>query len=742
MSHIMPKIILFLFALLIYSLPAAAADWTIKGATLEKGTRKPLQGVVVTVKDLAGRSAVSDAQGRFQLALPAPGEYTLSANNSGNVSVLTVQVAEDAPLPTPTFYLPAPEALRELVVTAERSPDQVSKNSMSGKTVQQVAGSTGDPMAALQTLPGVVTVNGTSQPAVRGSGPGDNLYYVDGLLVSRLFHFDSISVLNADLIEGFDLYSAAFSPHYGNITGAVIDVSLRDPRTDRLGGKANINMMGADFLVEGPTANNQSFYFAARRSYADLLIKNIARNGVTYQLPDYYDYQGKYKWQVNDSNRFTFLVLGGSDKLKMNVSTTADAAQQQPVLAGDSALSDINAMQGMVLDSALSGASLNTLSLEHSSDHVIGTLGTAGQEDVSADSFMLREKLSMELADGHELSLGGDGVKSSTKVNVNALNPNCTQFNPNCNLNAAPRVQLSDHYNNSAYGLSAQDRKRVLPSLTLVGGVRYSYEDYTKKSFTEPRLGLEWEWSDTTMFTAGWGKHNQQPAPIEWARVFGNPNLNHVQAVDSVLGVRHKVNADWNWKAETYYKKLSNLVVNDPLLNYINAGSGKAYGLELLLKKEKTDRLSGWLVVNLARSQRRNDVTGESFRYAFDQPVNSTLVGNYKLSDNWSFGMKWAYHSGTPYTPIVGTSGTYANGAAIPVYAPVNSGTLPVYHRLDLRMDRHYVFNTWKMNTYFELNNVYQRQNIVGYSYNGNYTTKTPITAFILPFSFGVQGEF
>ncbi len=116
--------------------------------------------------------------------------------------------------------------------------------------------------------------------------------------------------------------------------------------------------------------------------------------------------------------------------------------------------------------------------------------------------------------------------------------------------------------------------------------------------------------------------------------------------------------------------------------------------------------------------------------------------GTYKLSEAWTFGAKWNYHSGTPYTPIVGTNGTYADGRPIPVYAAVNSGTLPVYHRLDLRVDRNYVFNKWKFNTYFELNNVYQRKDIVGYSYNGNYTQREPINAFVLPFSFGVQGEF
>jgi hypothetical protein len=78
----------------------------------------------------------------------------------------------------------------------------------------------------------------------------------------------------------------------------------------------------------------------------------------------------------------------------------------------------------------------------------------------------------------------------------------------------------------------------------------------------------------------------------------------------------------------------------------------------------------------------------------------------------------------------------------IPVSAGVNSGTLPAYHRLDLRVDRSFVFDTWKMNAYFELNNVYQRKNIVGYSYDPTYTTRVATPAFVLPISFGVQGEF
>jgi hypothetical protein len=354
----------------------------------------------------------------------------------------------------------------------------------------------------------------------------------------------------------------------------------------------------------------------------------------------------------------------------------------------------------------------------------------------------LRDQVHFELAEGHELSLGSELAHAAIDINADILNPTCTQFNPNCDLSTAPRRQLNSTINTNAWSVSAQDRKRVLSHFTLIGGVRHSVENYANKSYTEPRVGAEWEWSEQTMYTAGWGRHNQYPSSGQWVRVFGNPNLDHIRAEHSALGVKHKVDADWNWKAETYYKKLSNLVINDPALNYINGASGRAYGLELLIKKEEIDRLSGWFVINLAKSQRRNDVTGEAFRFAYDQPVNATLVGTYKLSEAWSFGAKWNYHSGTPYTPIIGTRGTYSDGRPIPVYGAVNSGTLPVYHRLDLRVDRKYIFDKWKFSTYFEVNNVYQRKAIVGYTYNPAYTSRDPVYDFVLPISFGVQGEF
>lgn len=653
-----------------------------------------------------------------------------------------IHAAEPDVAATSTQKKSEPESLSEITVVSERSPDRVSKSVISAKVLNKVAGSSGDPLKSLQALPGVVAGRG-GQPAVRGSGPGDNAYYVDDLPTGNVFHFGGISVFNADLIKDFNLYSAAFAPHYADVTGAIIDVALREPRTDRMGGKVNVNLLGADALIEGPINENQSFYFAARRSYIDLLVKQVEQDGITIQIPNYSDYQGKYVLKMGDSGKLTFHMQGASDTLRLKVGGNSDLAQKQPVLAGNLAFNNKNSMQAIVLENVLFDTAFNKLALEHLAFDFSNSVGSAGNLYLAQDSWMLREHLTIPIDEGHELALGANYERALTKIDADLKNATCTQFNPSCDLTSASRKQLTDQFYSHGWDVSAQDRKRIVPTVTLVTGVRHTYEDYLRKSYTEPRLGIEWDYTPNTLITAGWGRHNQMPIGQQVARNFGNPNLSHLRADHSVLGVSHKVDAIWSWKAETYYKRFSDLIVDDTQFNYVNGASGKAYGLELLLKKDPSEeQLSGWFALSLSKSTRRNDITGESFRFELDQPINATVVTTYKLDDDWTLGAKWNGHSGTPYTPINGTSGNYPDGRPIPNYAAINSGTLPFYHRLDVRLDRKLQMDGYQLEMYFEWNNLYQQKNVVGYSYDPTYTKKASVYPFVLPISFGVQAEF
>jgi hypothetical protein len=740
------KIKIIFILLFIISNLAFADSFNLSGQTLEKGTRKPISGVYVVVREDETLTAISDEQGRFELALPKVGRYTLTAATLGGGAPvnLLIDVKAGATLPSPTFYLPAATVLDEVVVRGERNQERVGKTIITGAELRRVAGSGGDPLKSLQALPGVVEAGGGQgggEPAVRGSSPDDNLYYVDGLPIGKIFHNGGISIFNADLIQDFNLYSAAFAPRYGDATGAVIDVALREPRSDRMGGKLNVNLIGADFLLEGPLNENQSFYFAGRRSYIDLLLKNVSSSGVTVQIPNYTDYQGKYSWRLSPTDKLTFQAQGATDSLKLSVAPDSIIAQQQPILSGDLNFSDAYSMQAAVWDSSRWSGMQNKLALEHVAFQFQNSVASAGNLILQQDSQLLRELLKVTLNEQHELTFGANLDHSQTLINADIIKLTCTQFSAGCDLSAAKRQQLSETLYTSSWEFSAQDRARVMPKLTLTGGLHYTTENYLNQSYTEPRLGAEWDWNDTTLLTAGWGLHNQLPTGQQISHQFGNSNLSHLRAEHSVLGVSKKLENEWSWKTETYYKKLSNLVVGDPLLNYVNGGSGRAYGAELLIKKDGLSDLTGWLSLSLARSERQNDLTGESFRFQYDQPINSTLVLNYKLSEAWSMGTKWNFHSGTAYTPIIGATQDNT-GRYIPTYAAVNSGTLPDYHRLDIRFDRVFVFNTWKLNTYFELNNLYFRENISGYRYDASYRTKEAVTPLVIPFSFGVQAEF
>jgi hypothetical protein len=749
--RILPTIVIFLLVIVNVLLPGSAgaqdSSLTVQGKVLEKGSRKPLEGAMVVVSEFDTISSLTDENGQFSLTLPAHGSYT----------IIVSAVGVEAPLKRPLlleqdkihsqliFYLLPANTLAEVLVSAERNPNRVSKTVIKGDELRQIAGSSGDPLRGLQSLPGVAAAsNGGSAPAVRGSGPGENFYYADAIPVGKVFHYGGLSVFNGDLIDNFNLYSAAFAPYYDNVTGAILDISLRNPRTDSLGGKINISLSGADFLVEGPTSSKQSFYFAARRSYFDLLVGSIEQKGVTLQIPNYSDYQGKYIWNINVDNQLSAHLTGSADQLRANVASDSDLAKTQPDLAGSLSSQDASAAQALVWDTKLFSSSTNKLLVGHRKNMTEASIGSAGKIYVIANTIFAREKFIFPVNDTHELTLSANASNTEVGLDLNIRNTACTQFNTGCDLSSSPRVQLKDTFISNFLDASAQDRWLLSPSLTLISGLRHSKDSYLNQTYTEPRAGMEWRWSEQTLLSAGWGKHNQQPTGQQIAPNFGNPKLSHIRAEHSVLGVSQKTSIDWTWKAEVYYKKFSNLVVgvNDPAVNYVNGASGAAYGTELLIKKEATDQLSGWLAVTLSKSERRNDLTGETFRFEYDQPVNTTLISNYKFNTVWSVSGKWAYNSGRPYTPITGTNGNYSDGRPIPVYAGINSGTLPDYHRLDLRVDRHLVYDTWKLNVYFELNNVYQRQHITAYDYGPNYDKKEPVVAFVIPVSFGVQGEF
>ncbi len=637
----------------------------------------------------------------------------------------------------------APAAVR-IEVSAARFRDQPGRSSLSGAELARVPGSGGDPMRALQSLPGVAAVDdSSSEPAVRGARPSDNAYYVDFLPVGYLFHLGGFtSVFNPGLIERFSMSSAAWGPEYGNVVGAVFDIQLRSPRTDGLGGSADFSLLGANVLVEGPLSDDVAFFFAARRSWFDLVTRSTEDKdeGVTLTTPVYSDAQARLQWALSPRQRLRLDFSNARDRLDFDVRAGGKAAQRDPIVAGSSSDRQSFSSLAAVWELEAGDHAQHRVALGRMDQDFAFRLGGAGSAAVQLDTTYLRQQSVWTGWRDNELTLSAALNSRLVGAALDFNFPRCTEFDPNCDISTAPRVVARQRTRQNEASLGLSNRMTLSPQFAATLGLRLSRDAYHDDSVAEPRLALEYSpFTDLTLSAAA-GRHSQPPAGEESIAVIGNPALKPIRSQHAVLGAALRLPAGWSWRTEVYRKRFTGYAVNDPVLNYVNGADGSATGVEVLVKKDAVGgaRLTGFASLSLSRSQRRVRATGERFVAAVDQPVIATVVAQWKHSERWRYGLKWSAHSGSPYSPVVGT-GSYPDGRVRPIFGAVNSQRLPVYHRLDLRVDARFGPD---LSVYAELINAYNRKNVSGYSYSPDYRTREEVLQLpILP-SVGVQYRF
>lgn len=616
------------------------------------------------------------------------------------------------------------------------------KLSLTGEELFKMPGSGGDPLKALQTLPGMAANNdGDSGAAVRGARPSDNAYYVDFLPVGYLFHMGGfVSVFNADLIRRFDLYSAAWSPQYGDVIGGVFEASLRNPKTDRIGGKIRAGVLDASVLLEGPLSENTSFFLSARRSVIDLFVKEIKdeKAGTSFSFPSYSDVQGRFLWNINSKNRLRFDLSTAQDRIKFNLKKDSIDVQHDPILLGESAESSSFNNMAVVLESDLGAKTSNQVALGQMVTHQKTKIGSAGAYATKSTLKYFREQVTTNIIDNHQLIAGVDLSSNTLDIDVNIKNPRCTEFDPNCDATSADYSRTKRSQRDNSAAVYVNDRWSLSSQWTLTGGLRATRDDYLKESVLDPRLGLEYRYSPQTVFSVGVGRHHQEPSREQSLSEIGNPYLKSIRSKQVVFGVTQDLEQGWSWRAELYNKDFDNFVVSDPLQNYRNGASGSAHGLEVLVKKDMGYGLSGFVSLSLSKSKRRNDLTGENFTFGYDQPVIANAVLQYKASEKWQYGGRWSYHTGHPDTPIIGTR-TDGDGRIRPIYGALNSERMPAYHRLDLRVDYQY---SDKLSYYAELINAYARSNVGRYEYSADYKTRKPEGQMPIFPSVGMQYKF
>ncbi|MFM2406432.1 MAG: hypothetical protein RL223_4312 [Pseudomonadota bacterium] len=648
----------------------------------------------------------------------------------------TTATPETAAAAEATAASPAP-ADRVTVRGQGLRPTGAGQRQVPVSELQQVPGGLGDPLKALQALPGITsTHDGSSQPAIRGSRPEDNRYAIDGLPAGKLFHLGGLtSTLHPALVSRFDLQAAAHAAPWGNATGGVIDVRLKAPRTDRLAGSLDLGLLGGDLVLDGPVQPGSAVgvQLAVRRSWLDWVVRHASRgdedgsDGTVVEMPAYRDWLGRLVWQPLAGHTLTLHSHGAVDRLDYEVPAGSIAGSQQPALIGPGRVRERDRTTALVWERRGRGGDQQRVALGQRDADQASRAGSVLDLDLAARFRFLQMEWRPAPLGRHSLSLGLERTWARWDYRMNLRDVRCTEFEPDCDYSSAEPVAADDHLRDRHLALWAQDRIALGEDWTLRAGWHAMRDAYLQRQVGEPRLALDWQARPRTLLSLAWGRHHQIPDGLQILPTYGNPQLDLLRASHLALSLAEQADAGWRWQVELYRKQLDGLVVADPTTRqYVNGGSGQAHGLELLVQREAREASpwSGWLAVSWAASRRRNDLTGVSFRHDQDQPLNVQLLARHRLPSGWSLGARWAWHSGAPDTAVIGTT-TLADGRIRPVYGALNADRLPSYHRLDLRLEGRLRPD---LSLYAELINAYGRRNVAGWVYSADYGRRTAQT--------------
>lgn len=688
--------------------------------------------------------------------------------------ITTISYAQDKPATSEASETSATanneESELELETVTITAPKE-SKTKIDTSKLLKVPGAGNDPLQAIGTLPGVTFgANSRGQPAVRGSSPRDNRYIVDFMPVGYIFHTDSSSIISDNNIQGFKLETAAFEAKYNDATGSILDLESRSPYYDTSRVVLDFGPLKTGIFVEASLAENHAFYFSARRSliqyYLPLLIDEERKKDFEFTtVPNYYDYQGKYEYKISNLERININLVGSNDEAGLLLKKDNEASKKDPELVGNFGIKSNYNSQAIIWDKFYENGLQQKIGVSQLIEKFQLKLGVKNNLDVTNTRYNLRSAFSYPISRSHELQWGFEFSQSNVVFTSKLSVPPTDEFSPPQKLIDSKETIINDNEKSvtNKYDISLGDKISLTNAWTFTPAVVFSYDDYTKQKFAEPRIQSRYEFSPSWAFTTAYGEHHQYKNFAAHSKGFGNPKLKQETAKHYEIGLEHQLNDSWFWKVEAYYKELNNLItarlskdfysnLSDAqylaLPRYTNDAKGHAWGMEFFLNKVTTDNWYGWLSIAYSKTERTHLLTKKSFRYNTDQPWIANLVANYRLKSGWELGLKWRLQSGQLVTPVVdakqGLNPQYPE-IYTPIYGELNSLRLPLQTNMDLRAQKDYRFNHWELGLYFDILNVlnFMGNNVVGYAYKGaDYSQRETVTGLPTIPAFGLKATF
>ncbi|MCA9666808.1 MAG: TonB family protein [Myxococcales bacterium] len=745
----------------------SGADDVVVGRVREQSTRLPIPGASVAAAKY-GIEVKADGRGRFGIKDLPPGKVKIKAislEHKAETVEITVREGEQNKV---TFYLPRlKDNPYETVVRGKRRQTTVSRVTLRGKQLTSVPGTFGDPIRVIENLPGLARVPYVGGALlVRGAAPGDSGVFLNGLRIPIIYHFlGGPSVLNPQFLDRIDYYPGNADVRYGRLIAGTINVETRSTHTQQLKGAVDINLLNASLFLNVPITDKISVAGAVRRSYIDAILPAVlsaAGQDATTVVPVYYDYQLRVDVKLGKPGNDMFvLVFGSDDQLKL----TSDEADSDIAISLSSQISFHRFVWGwrhQITDRL-------SMRLQPFVGFDLVNFGTQGANvDIKTwlfgvrQDFVYRASKRLRIRFGLDIEARYATFEAEIPVPVDYRNP-AAAGQPFQQGGTGGRITLTDETQPVKVGqwlggvatyldaiIDVTDRFQIIPGAR---GGTIMYLDNVRW-VVDPRLTMRYTLFPKykTTLKAAVGHFSNAPQPNQANEEFGNPDLVLEHAIHSSVGVEHNFLSYLKLDVSFYFVHRYDLAIPtsrirfvdgqpDPL-RFVNAGYADSYGMEFLFKHEVTRNFYGWVAYTLSRSTQNRVEGGDRVRFVFDQTHILTVVASWRFAKGWELGARFRLASGRPETPVLGGRFDADGGFYDQIFGPERSVSRPLFHQLDLRLEKTWFFKLWRLAAYLDVQNVYNAKNPEATLYDYRFRQSGPLRGLPLIPSIGIKGSF
>jgi hypothetical protein len=696
--------------------------------------------------------SISDMDGNFLFTGIKPGFLQLAASSIGFEDYISPEflVTNAKNSYIEIAMNEANIEINEVVVKAspfrkqEESP--VSLRRIGISEIEKNPGGNRDISKVIQSFPGVASTPAyRNDVIVRGGGPSENRFYLDGVEIPNLNHFATqgasggpVGIINVDFIREVNFYSGAFPADKGNALSSILDFRQVDGNREKTKFRGTIGASDLALTLDGPVGEKTSYILSFRRSYLQFL---FAALGLPF-LPAYNDFQFKVRTKLNEKNELTLIGLGAIDQFKLNLDAN-ETPEQRYILSYIPVNEQWNYTVGAVYKHfgksgydtwVISRNYLNNISYKH--------------EQNNSELPRIFDYSSEETENKFRYERNTE-TSSNLKVNYGVNAEYAYYFNSTYKRlflsDSLTDIRYSTDLDMINYGLFGQLSKNYFKNrLSLSAGIRFDGSTYSKEMSNllrtfSPRISASYMLSEKVALNFSTGRFYQRPPYTalgykdnQGSLVNRDNGITYISADHIVTGIDYSPDEKSKISIEGFFKYYRNypFSVTDSVAlaskgadfgtygdeALIPVAEGRTYGLEVY---GRSLDLRGFNVIfsyTLVWSEFKNTgLKSTDSKYiptSWDNRHLFNLTATRNFKNNWDIGFKWRYVGAAPYTPYDKEKSAIqeawdATGTAYLDYSKFNTLRLKPFHQLDVRVDKQYYFNKWSLMFYIDIQNLY-----------------------------------